>query len=90
MQPDAVVVAFDIAKTLASGFSDCLEYAAFDQFRLEPGKEALGLGVIVAVAPAAHRLSQPSLGEQPPVFARYVLRAPVRVDNGAAFYQPAS
>jgi len=57
----SVVIAFDIAEGFASGGFDVREGTAFEQLDLEPGPEAFGLGVVVAVAFARQRLPQPFL-----------------------------
>lgn len=63
---------------------------ALNKFCLEPGREALGLRVIVAIAFAAHTLSQAVNIKQPSIFNCCVLAAAIRVNNRAVFYQPAA
>jgi len=61
MPPDAIVITFDIAEDFRARLLDRLENAAFDKFRLKPGKEAFRLGVIATVSLAAHRLPKASI-----------------------------
>lgn len=50
MQSDSIVIAFDITEDFRAGFLDRRKDAAIDQFRLEPGKEAFRLRVIVTIS----------------------------------------
>ena len=54
MAADAIVVAVDVGECFAASLIDALEEAIFDEFGFEPCPEALGLGVVVAVAATAH------------------------------------
>lgn len=54
LQTLAIVEDFDVLEDRAFGLLARREPAAVDQFGLEPAPEALGHGVVVAVAPPAH------------------------------------
>ncbi len=49
MQSDSIVIAFDVTEDFRAGIFDRFKDAVLDQFRLEPGKEALGLGIIITM-----------------------------------------
>jgi hypothetical protein len=52
---DAVVERFDVVEDLAGELAACRPGTAMDELFLERGEEALGDGVVVAVAHGAHR-----------------------------------
>ena len=88
MQSDSIVIAFDVTEDFRAGFFDRLKDAVFNQFRLETGKETLGLGVILTVAFARHTLPQTILLQKTAKSARSILTSSVRMNNCAGFDQP--
>ena len=58
MEPVRVIKALDVGEDLAASLVERGKNAAFDELGLKAGKEALGLGVVVAVALARHRLPE--------------------------------
>ena len=81
MQSDSIVIAFDVAEDLQAGIFNRFKDAAFDQFRLEAGKETFGLGVVVTVSFAAHRLAKAADIQQSAIFDRCILAALIGVNN---------
>ncbi len=81
MQSDSIVIAFDVTEDFRTGIFDRCKDAIFHQFRLEPGKETLGLGVIVTIATSRHWLAEPADVKQPAIFNRRVLAALIGMNN---------
>ena len=89
MPPDAIVITLNVTEGFRASLFNRFENAAFDEFRLEPGKEAFRLGIIVAVSLGAHRLPQAVNIKKPSILNRRVLAAAISVNNRAVFYQAA-
>src|SRR6478752_4542542 len=83
MQPGLVVVALDEGEDLGLSVGGVAPGGGRGPFEFERGEEALGHGVVPAVALAAHALKRAGLGEQIPEAFSCELRATVRVE-----YQP--
>lgn len=89
MPPDAIVITLNVTEGFRTSLFDRFKNAAFDKFRLEPGKETLGLRVVITASLRAHTLPQAVNIKQPSIFNRGVLAALIRVSNCSPLYQTA-
>lgn len=81
MKSDPIVVTFDVTEDFRAGILDRFEDAVFHQFRLESGKEAFRLRIVITVAFAAHTLAKAADVKQPSIFNRRILAALIGVNN---------
>jgi len=84
MPSDPIVIAVDVAEDFRARFFDRFKNPVFEQFRLESGKEALGLRVVVTVAFCRHRLAEAVNIQQAAKFNGRVLRTAVGMNNCSA------
>jgi len=77
----AVIEDFDVVKEALPGRDHGGIVGMIDQFRLQGFEEALGHGVIIAIAGPAHALHHLVRGELGPERLRGILHAPVRVQH---------
>ena len=83
MQPPGVVEPLDKGEDLPPGCCWVVEEGALEQLALQRSEEALGHGVVVAVADGAHRGQDASLLASKAEFNRGVLTALVGVVDDA-------
>jgi hypothetical protein len=77
VEPDSIVIAFDVSE----GFRSCLleigKSATFEQLRFVSRKEALGVRIVVGLISAAHTLLKAALIEQLSELCVHVLPAAI-------------
>ena len=81
MAPFPVVPRFEIPEDPASGFVPRVPVMLHEQFKLERREKALGHGVVVTVALAAHAGNDSVRRQLRPIVSRRVLAAAIRVVN---------
>ena|ERR1051325_3333855 len=77
----AVVESFDVIEEFGAGMSLILKAGAIDQFEFQGAPEALHRGVVIAIAPAAHRRDQTGLCEGLAVIGRGVLDSAIGMEE---------
>src|SRR5687767_7004840 len=81
-----VVVAVDKGLELTIGLAARVEDHAVDELLLDGGEEALGNGVVEAVALAAHAGNEAMVMENLPIALADILRATIRVVDQSSFW----
>src|SRR5262245_65774697 len=79
MSPLSIVEELEILEQFSARRGACCPSGVVNEFDLERGKEALGDGVVPAIAPAAHAADDPVLRQDPLVVGTGVLTATIRM-----------
>ena len=88
MSAVAVVEGFDVIEDLHASLSAGVEATAIDQLQFEGAPEAFHGGIIVAIALAAHRGEQTSVGQCLTIIVGGVLNAAVGMEEQMGRWLP--